>query len=70
MTSISRFLLELWRDERGEMTIEYGLLVAVVAFALIAVFTLFSGELISFYDRITGRVDKCIRTGAHAKVCR
>lgn len=49
----------LWRDERAEISLEYGLLVAMVALAMVVVFGMFGGELSEFFARVTGRVHAC-----------
>jgi len=49
----------LWKDERAEISLEYGLLVAMVALAMVVVFGMFGGELSEFFGRVTGRVQAC-----------
>ncbi len=53
------FFIRLWKDERGEVAIEYGLLVAVVALGLVAVLSLLSSEVQELYSRIIGRPLRC-----------
>jgi Flp pilus assembly pilin Flp len=53
------FWADLWHDERAEIGIEYGLLVAMVALALVLVFGVFGTEVGEFFNRITGRVSAC-----------
>ncbi len=59
MKSLSAFWAGLWRDERAEISLEYGLLVAMVALAMVVVFGMFGGELSAFFARVTGRVEAC-----------
>ncbi len=63
MERIAVFFRNLWKDERGEVAIEYGLLVALVALALIVVFNLFGTEVGTFFNRITGRIANCPDVG-------
>ena len=63
MERIAVFFRNLWKDERGEVAIEYGLLVALVALALIVVFNLFGTEIGNFFNRITNRVADCPNVG-------
>ena len=59
MKRLSAFWAGLWRDERAEISLEYGLLVAMVALAMVVVFGMFGGELSEFFARVTGRVKSC-----------
>lgn len=59
MEGIAVFFRNLWKDERGEVAIEYGLLVALVALALIVVFNTFGTEVGAFFGRLTGRIATC-----------
>lgn len=63
MERIGVFFRNLWKDERGEVAIEYGLLVALVALALIVVFNLFGTEVQAFFNKITGRIATCPESG-------
>lgn len=56
MNQILQTIRGIWRDERGELTVEYGLLVAVIAVGMLAVLTLFGAELNAFFSRVTSRV--------------
>jgi Flp pilus assembly pilin Flp len=53
------FWASLWRDERAEIGIEYGLLVAMVALALVIMFGVYGTEVGEFFNRVTGRVREC-----------
>ncbi len=55
----SAFWTGLWSDERAEISLEYGLLVAMVALAMVVVFGVFGGEVSEFFARVTGRVQAC-----------
>lgn len=63
MTSIADTLRRLWREEEAEVAIEYGLLVALVALALIAVFNLFSEEIGNFFSKVSNRIANCPDAG-------
>lgn len=56
MRSPATLLRQLWADEKAEVAIEYGLLVALIALALIAVFNLFSEEVGAWFGRITDQI--------------
>ncbi len=56
METLKETLQRLWAEEDGEIAIEYGLLVALVALGLIAVLTVFKDEVGNFYTRITAQV--------------
>lgn len=63
MDRIAGFFRELWKDESAEVAVEYGLLVALVALALIVVFNLFGQEVGNFFSKITGRIEACPDAG-------
>jgi Flp pilus assembly pilin Flp len=52
MTSIKKFL----RSQDGIAVTEYGLLIALVAIALIAVVTIFGSNIASWFDRKTQQI--------------
>lgn len=56
MRSPATLFRQLWADEKAEVAIEYGLLVALIALALIAVFNLFSEEVGNWFGRITDQI--------------
>ncbi len=56
MEALKKTLKRLWAEEDGEIAIEYGLLVALVALGLITVLTVFRTEVGNFYTRITSSV--------------
>lgn len=59
MNAIRQFFVGLWEDERAEITIEYGLLTALVALGLIGAFIVFKDEVGAFLGRITARIQNC-----------
>ena len=63
MEKVRAFFSGLWKDESAEISIEYGLLVALVALALIIVFNLFGQEVGTFFSKITGRIANCPDVG-------
>lgn len=66
MDALRSFFVQLWRDERAEITIEYGLLTALVALGLIVAFNLFADEVEAFLGRITARIGGCPDVGGCA----
>lgn len=56
VNQIMQMIRNIWSDERGELTVEYGLLVAVIAVGMLAVLTLFGSELSDFFTRVTNKV--------------
>lgn len=44
------------RKDRGATAVEYGLLVGLIAVAIIAAVTLLGGQLDTLFDNITGRL--------------
>ncbi len=56
MEMLKETLKRLWAEEDGEIAIEYGLLVALVALGLIVTLTLFKDQVGAFYTRITDQV--------------
>lgn len=63
MQRIAGFFRGLWEDESAEVAVEYGLLVALVALALIVVFNLFGAEVGRFFNSITQRIANCPSSG-------
>lgn len=59
MNKISNFLKGLWQDESAEITVEYGLLTALIALGLIAVFIAFRGQIGTFFTAIGDRIQNC-----------
>jgi pilus assembly protein Flp/PilA len=46
----------LWRDERAANAVEYGLIAAVIAVALIVAFTFFRDKLSDLFDRQSNKI--------------
>lgn len=63
MNKITSFLKGLWQDESAEITVEYGLLTALVALGLIAVFVLFRTQVGTFFQAIGDRIQNCPTPG-------
>lgn len=63
MAALSELVQRLWREDDAEVAIEYGLLVALVALALIAVFNLFSQEIGNFFSKVSNRIANCPDAG-------
>jgi pilus assembly protein Flp/PilA len=47
-----RFLIRLWNDERGATAIEYGLLAAMIAIAMLAAISRLGFTLTGVFQRI------------------
>lgn len=45
------FLKKLWSDEEGQGMIEYGLIIALVSIAVIAVLVLFGPQLVIIFNK-------------------
>lgn len=56
MTDMLRFGKRLWSNEDGATAIEYGLLAALVAVAIIGALTLVSGELNNTFTTVEQRL--------------
>lgn len=56
LENVRSFFTRLWKDESAEITVEYGLLVAVVAIGLVAVFTLFRQGISDWFTAIVARI--------------
>ena len=56
MKALQNFFSNLWKDESAELTVEYGLLVAVLALGLVAVFTLFRQGLTTWFTGIINTI--------------
>lgn len=52
MSKITNFARQFWADEEGATAIEYGLLAALIAVAIIAGATLLGGNLNALFNRI------------------
>jgi pilus assembly protein Flp/PilA len=70
MTNMLRFVKRLWKDDEGATAIEYGLLAALVAVAIIAALTVVSTELNDTFtavsDELQGAQDSAAGGGGGA----
>lgn len=48
--------LTLWRDDRAANAVEYGLIAAVIAVALIVAFTFFRDQLTGLFNRQSNKI--------------
>jgi Flp pilus assembly pilin Flp len=48
--------LNLWRDDRAANAVEYGLIAAVIAVALIIAFTFFRDQLAGLFNRQSNKI--------------
>lgn len=46
-----------WKDESGQAVVEYGLVIALVAVAIIASVVAFRGKIVAMFDRIGTSLD-------------
>ncbi|UCF19994.1 MAG: hypothetical protein JSU87_00865 [Gemmatimonadota bacterium] len=56
MKGLQSFFSRLWKDENAELTVEYGLLVAVLALGLVTVFLLFRDQVSAWFGDIAANV--------------
>jgi Flp pilus assembly pilin Flp len=63
MNRITTFLKNLWQDESAEITVEYGLLTALVALGLVVVFFAFRNQVGNFFNAIGNRINNCPNQG-------
>jgi pilus assembly protein Flp/PilA len=54
---MTRFLKSLWKDEDGATAIEYGLLAALIAVAIITTVSLLGGELNETFARVENNLN-------------
>ena len=50
-------MMRLWKDEEGANAVEYGLIAAVIAVALIAAFMIFRDSLRNLFTDEAGKID-------------
>jgi pilus assembly protein Flp/PilA len=50
--------MTLWRDERAANAVEYGLIAAVIAVALIAAFIFFRDKLDALFRNQAGKIEQ------------
>jgi len=48
--------MNLWRDDRAANAVEYGLIAAVIAVALIIAFTFFRDQLAGLFNRQSNKI--------------
>jgi len=48
--------MNLWRDDRAANAVEYGLIAAVIAVALIIAFTFFRDQLANLFNRQANKI--------------
>ena len=53
MNRVQRALRELGRDQSGQVTTEYLLVVVIVIIAAVSAFNLFNKGIVGYYQRIT-----------------
>ena len=64
MSHFKNFVNKIWRDESGATAIEYGLLAALIAVAIIGTVTLLAGRLEGTFDTVD---DELATAGAPAQ---
>ncbi|MDE2583095.1 MAG: Flp family type IVb pilin [Rhodospirillales bacterium] len=60
LTTLSRSFLELRNDRRGVTALEYGLLAALIAIALISALTAFSGKVQNLFNGVGNTVNNVV----------
>lgn len=63
MTNVMRFTKRLWSDEKGATAIEYGLLAALVAVAIIVALGVVSDELNNTFTKVSDELITANGTG-------
>ncbi|MHB1125755.1 MAG: Flp family type IVb pilin [Bacillota bacterium] len=48
---------KLWKEEAGQGMTEYGLILGIIAIAVIAVLTLMKDQLVAVFTNITGELE-------------
>lgn len=54
---MKEMFLRLWEDESGQAMTEYGLIIGLIAVALITVLVAFKDKLAAIFKNITGNTD-------------
>ncbi len=57
-----RFMTRLWKDEEGATAIEYGLLAALIAVAIIAAATTVGGKLDDVFVKVADDLEEVVPT--------
>lgn len=60
---MNRQLVDFWKDEEGATAIEYGLIAALIAVAIIGTLGLLGGSLSGMFDQIKVAVDGAMTGG-------
>ncbi|KQR56408.1 Flp family type IVb pilin [Brevundimonas sp. Leaf168] len=60
---MTKFISRFAKDESGATAIEYGLIAALVAVALVSVLTAMSGKLSATFDKVGSELDKANNPG-------
>lgn len=47
----------LWKDEAGQAQVEYGLVVALVAVAIVGALAIFKDKIVALFGRIGTQID-------------
>lgn len=53
-------LRRIWSDESGQALVEYGLMVGLVALALVAAVALFKDQVVAVWTFITGKLSTAL----------
>ena len=61
---MKRTVLKFLSDESGATAIEYGLIAALVAVAIIAALTVMTGELNGVFGKVSGELTKAANTSS------
>lgn len=57
MMTLTKTLRLIREDDSGATAIEYGLIIALIALALVGTLTTFSGEIQTFFSNLSGQVN-------------
>ena len=52
--------IDFWNDEEGATAIEYGLIAALIAVAIIGVLTTLGGDLGALFENISGKISDAV----------
>lgn len=56
LVAVNNRLAQLRRDERGVTSVEYGLMVALIAVVIIGAVTLLGGNLSNLFNQVAGAI--------------
>lgn len=54
---MNAFMKSFWNDESGQAQVEYGLVIALIAVALVGALVLFKDKVVALFGRIGTQVD-------------